>query len=69
MAPWLPMGPCKACAVGLGAAIVPSLVFCVKKRRMGKRDMDGVLVVFGGLCLMMAHNNQLRVGAGDRLEV
>ena len=68
MAPRLPMGLCKAHTAGFGFTIVPSLVFCVKKQSMEKREMDGVLV-FGGLCLMMAHNNQLRVGVGDRLEV
>ena len=30
--------------------------------------MDGVLV-FGGLCLIMVHKNQLRVGVGGRLEI
>ena len=67
MAPRLPMGPCTARAVGFGAAIVPFLFFCIKKKRI-KKEMVGVLV-FGGNCLMMANNNQLRVGVGNRLEV
>jgi len=69
MAPPLPMVPCKACAIGLGGATVGSPVWGVEMQHIEKQRERGGALALGGRRLIMANNNQPKVGGSGRWDV
>ena len=65
MAPWLPMGPCKACAVGFGSAMARLPVWGAKKKCI-KKQREILCVGLWWLPLAATHNNQPIFGGGGR---